>query len=60
MSPGFLCKVTASGHKIFMLHYRTNSGERRKPGSSQFGELTVEQARSIAQDWMADVRKGSD
>lgn len=58
--PGFLCKVTASGRKIFMLHYRTNSGERRKPRIGRFGELTVEQARSIAQDWMADVRKGSD
>ena len=43
-----------------MLHYRTNSGERRKPRIGRFGELTVEQARSIAQDWMADVRKGSD
>ena len=26
----------------------------------QFGELTVEQARSIAQDWLADIRKGND
>jgi hypothetical protein len=22
------------------------------------GEITVEQARSIAQDWLADIRKG--
>ena len=58
--PGFLCKVTAHGRKVFMLQYRTNSGERRKPKIGQFGELTVEQARSIAQDWLADVRKGDD
>ncbi|ARK55579.1 integrase [Burkholderia pseudomallei] len=58
--PGFLCKVTASGRKVFMLQYRTNSGERRKPKIGLFGELTVDQARSIAQDWLADVRKGSD
>src|SRR5574337_180559 len=58
--PGFLCKVTAHGRKVFMLQYRTNWGERRKPKIGQFGELTVEQARSIAQDWLADVRKGSD
>lgn len=58
--PGFLCKVTAHGRKVFMLRYRTNWGERRKPKIGQFGELTVEQARSIAQDWLADVRKGND
>ncbi|MBS0493074.1 MAG: tyrosine-type recombinase/integrase [Proteobacteria bacterium] len=58
--PGFLCKVTGHGRKVFMLQYRTNWGERRKPKIGQFGELTVEQARSIAQDWLADVRKGND
>ncbi|WP_281078505.1 Arm DNA-binding domain-containing protein, partial [Variovorax paradoxus] len=41
------------GRKVFMLQYRTNWGERRKPKIGQFGELTVEQARSIAQDWLA-------
>jgi integrase len=58
--PGFLLKVTPAGRKIFMLQYRTNPGERRKPAIGRFGELTVEQARSIAQDWLADVRKGKD
>ncbi|MEE5091651.1 site-specific integrase [Xanthomonas euvesicatoria] len=58
--PGFLCKVTAQGRKVFMLQYRTNWGDRRKPKIGQFGELTVDQARSIAQDWLADVRKGND
>jgi hypothetical protein len=58
--PGFLLKITPSGRKIFMVQYRTNAGERRKPAIGRFGELTVEQARSIAQDWLADVRKGKD
>lgn len=58
--PGFLLKVTPAGRKIFMVQYRTNTGERRKPAIGRFGELTVEQARSIAQDWLADVRKGKD
>jgi integrase len=58
--PGFLCKVTPTGRKVFMLQYRTNSGVRRKPSLGQFGELTVEQARSLAQDWLADVRHGGD
>jgi hypothetical protein len=50
---------TAHGSKVVMLQYRTNWCERRKPKIGQFGELTVEQARSIAQDWLADVRKGN-
>jgi len=58
--PGFLLKVTPAGGKIFMLQYRTNAGNRRKPAIGRFGELTVEQARSIAQDWLADVRRGKD
>jgi hypothetical protein len=35
--PWFLCKTTASGRKVFMLQYRTNSGERRKPKVGLFG-----------------------
>jgi Arm DNA-binding domain/Phage integrase, N-terminal SAM-like domain len=58
--PGFLLKVTPAGRKIFMVQYRTNAGERRKPALGRFGEFTVEQARSITQDWLADVRKGKD
>ena len=52
--PGFLCKVTPAGRKVFMLQYRTNAGERRKPALGLYGELTVEQARSLAQEWLAE------
>lgn len=58
--PGFLLKVTPTGRKVFMIQYRTNAGERRKPAIGRFGEITVEQARSIAQDWLAEVRRGND
>jgi len=58
--PGFLCKITPAGRRVFMLQYRTNAGERRKPALGQFGELTVEQARLMAQDWLAEVRRGGD
>lgn len=58
--PGFLCKFTSHERKVFMLQYRTNWGDRLKPKIGNFGELTVEQARNIAQDWLADIRKGSD
>jgi integrase len=58
--PGFLLKITPAGRKIFMVAYATASGQRRKPAIGRFGELTVEQARSIAQDWLAEVRRGGD
>jgi integrase len=58
--PGFLLKVTPAGRKIFMVAYVANNGQRRKPAIGRFGEITVEQARTIAQDWLADVRKGKD
>ncbi|HEP9943536.1 TPA: tyrosine-type recombinase/integrase [Pseudomonas aeruginosa] len=58
--PGFLCKITPVGRKVFMLQYRTNAGERRKPSLGLYGELTVEQARSLAQEWLAQVRRGGD
>ena len=58
--PGFLCKVTPTGRKVFMLQYRTNAGERHKPALGLYGELTVEPARSLAQEWLAQVRRGGD
>jgi integrase len=58
--PGFLLKVTPTGRKVFMVAYIANNGQRRKPAIGRFGEITVEQARAIAQDWLADVRKGKD
>jgi hypothetical protein len=51
--PGFLWKITPAGRKVFMLQYRTNASERRKPALGLYGELTVEQARSLAQEWLA-------
>ena len=56
--PGFLCKITPAVRKVFMLQYRTNTGERRKPALGLFGELTVDQARLMAQDWLADLPVG--
>nr|WP_175801389.1 integrase arm-type DNA-binding domain-containing protein [Burkholderia anthina] len=58
--PGFLCRITPAGREVFMLQYRTNAGSCRKPALGPFGELTVEQARIMAQDWLAEVRRGGD
>jgi hypothetical protein len=58
--PGFLVKVTPMGRKIFMIAYISENGRRRKPAIGRFGELTVEQARDLARDWLAEVRRGKD
>jgi integrase len=59
-TPGFLVKVTPTGRKIFMLAYVAHNGQRRKPAIGRYGEITVEQARDIAKDWLAEVRRGVD
>ena len=41
--PGFLCKITPTGRRVFMLQYRTNSGQPRKPSLGLYGELAVPQ-----------------
>lgn len=57
---GFLCKIAPSGRKTFMLQYRTMEGIRRKPAIGAYGEITADQARAIAQKWMAEVKAGGD
>ncbi|WP_163103980.1 Arm DNA-binding domain-containing protein, partial [Acinetobacter baumannii] len=56
----FLLKVTPAGRKMFMVAYTAANGQRRKPAIGRFGEITVEQARTIAQDWLAQARRGGD
>jgi len=58
--PGFMCKITPAGRKVFMLSYRTPTGERRKPALGTYGQITVDQARKLAQDFLASVRGGAD
>ena len=60
---GFGCKVTNKGRKAFILKYRVGGGRggtMRKPTIGPYGELTVDQARAIARDWLAEIRKGGD
>lgn len=57
--PGFLCKITPAGRKVFMVHYRTNPGERRKPALGQYGELTVDhqwRPMGMCDSWQASRR----
>lgn len=57
---GLLCKVSPAGRRTFMLQYRNYEGIKRKPALGLYGDLTVEQARTIAQKWLAEVRDGGD
>ena len=43
-----------------MLQYRNYEGVKRKPVLGLFGDLTVEQARTIAQQLLAEARAGGD
>ena len=48
------------GHAGARLPVQDYAGERRKPALGLYGELTVEQARSLAQEWLAQVRRSGD
>lgn len=61
--PGFGVRVFPSGAKTFIFKYRVGGGRsatRRQPVIGKYGMITVDQAREIAKDWAADVRKGGD
>nr|CAL64801.1 putative site specific recombinase [Pseudomonas extremaustralis 14-3] len=58
--PGLRYKVSPVGHKVFMLLYHTYAGEHRQPFLCQKRELTVEQARVLAQEWLAEVPRGGE
>lgn len=57
---GFGVRVQPSGRRTYILKYRTLHGTVRKPKIGVHGDLTVEQARTIAGDWKQAVRRGKD
>lgn len=57
---GLLCKITPAGKRVFMAFYRTADGTKRKPRIGVFGQITLEQARDAASNYMAEVVKGGD
>ena len=60
---GFSMRVYSNGRRAFFYRYRVGGGRGapiREPKIGDFGALTVDQARGIAKDWAAEVRRGGD
>ncbi len=57
---GFGVKVTPNGKRTFLLYYRTVDHVQRKPRIGDFPAMKPEKARSIAKDWLSEVRAGKD
>lgn len=57
---GFGVRVKPSGTKTFIIQYRNLEGRTRRCVIGQYGVLTVEQARGLAQKKLAAVIDGTD
>lgn len=57
---GLGVRVAPSGRKAFVLSYRTKDGTKRQPAVGTYGSITLEQARELAKDMIAEVRGGGD
>lgn len=57
---GFAIRVKPSGTRTFIIQYRNAEGRTRRCVIGQFGVLTVEQARDLAQKKLASVIDGAD
>ncbi len=61
--PGFAVRVTPDGVKTFSLVYRAGSGRsapKRRVTFGRYGPITVEQARQLARQSLAEVAQGTD
>lgn len=57
---GLGIRVAPSGRKTFVLYYRAESGKQRKPTIGRYGAITLDQARSIAREWLGLIARGFD
>jgi len=57
---GFGIKASPSGRKTFILKYRDPSNRQRKPTIGRYGDITLQQARTVAQSMKADLAAGRD
>lgn len=58
--PGFGVKLTPAGKRSYFVYYRTASGQQRRPKIGEHGAVTVDEARQIARQWMAQSAAGGD
>ena len=57
---GFGVRVYPSGRKSFFISYRNPSGTKKRLVLGEFGVFTATQARTLAQETLAEVRRGHD
>jgi len=60
---GFSVRVYPAGKRAFFFRYRVGGGRGaaiREPKLGDYGPMTVDQARGLAKDWAAEVRRGGD
>lgn len=57
---GFGLKVTPKGRRSFFVYYRTTDHTQRRPLIGTYPAMRPEQARTIAREWLAEVRAGGD
>jgi integrase len=57
---GFGVKVTPKGRRSYFVYYRTPTGQQRRPTIGIHGQLTPDQARRTAREWLADAARGVD
>ena len=58
--PGFGLRVWPSGKRVFIFQYRNRYRQTRRPVIGQYGAITPQQARTIAEQWSSEVKKGGD
>jgi integrase len=57
---GFGVRVYPSGRKAFFISYRNASGTKKRYNFGNFGEFTATAARKLAQELLAETRRGID
>lgn len=58
--PGFGVKVTPKGKRAYFIYYRNRLGQQRRPKIGDHGSITLDEARKIAQQQLAQVASGTD
>ena len=57
---GLFLKVTPKGKKSFYLYYRNSNNQQRKPKIGDYPSITIDNARTKAQQWKSDIVNGKD